>query len=266
MATLITPSGWGNWQAVLNNNSRYILSRTVETMPPAFYQPGTWPFVCMLALTIVLIAARSIKSVTHVVLLAGFAILSLLMARNIPLFVIATAPIMSESVNNLSGHIKWWQTIEANTTIIEGLHNSIIWSLIFGVALALFVGSNYQIQKKALMRFNERVFPVAAVDWLAGHPQPGNMFNEFNWGGYLLYRLWPNQTVFLDSQTDFYGEALVREYEQILTAKGEWMHLLDRYAVKWAILPRHAPLVAALQSLTWQALYSDQTTIILRRP
>lgn len=39
------------------------------------------------------------------------------------------------------------------------------------------------------------------------------MFNEFNRGGYLLYRLWPQQGVLLDSQTDFYGEAAVREYQ-----------------------------------------------------
>lgn len=238
----------------------------VETMPPAFYQPGTWPFAFMLAITILIVATRRIKSASHVIMLAGFAILGLLMARNIPLFVIATTPILTESISNLLRHIKRWQTIELNIATIDGMRKGIIWSLIFGAYLALFIGSSYQIRKELLIRFNERVFPVAAADWPAEHPQTGNMFNEFNWGGYLLYRLWPSQRVFLDSQTDFYGEALVREYEQILSAKGDWYALLDQYAVDWVILPHTAPIVTALQTKKWQTLYSDQTTIILKRP
>jgi hypothetical protein len=96
--------------------------------------------------------------------------------------------------------------------------------------------------------------------------QPGDMFNEFNWGGYLLYRLWPEQKVFLDSQTDFYGEKLVKEYERILTAQGDWQALLDTYSVKWVILPHTAPLLPALQNENWQTLYSDQIATILKRP
>ncbi|MBV5350098.1 hypothetical protein JZU71_02760, partial [bacterium] len=33
-ASCITPDGWGNWQALFGNSSTYILSQTVETMPP----------------------------------------------------------------------------------------------------------------------------------------------------------------------------------------------------------------------------------------
>jgi len=35
-----------------------------------------------------------------------------------------------------------------------------------------------------------------------------------------LYRLWPEKQVFIDGQTDFYGEALSREYAQV-TAEAE---------------------------------------------
>ncbi len=54
-ATFITPGIWGNWQAVLSNHSQFILSRTVETMPPDLTQPGTWPFVVMLVISILII-------------------------------------------------------------------------------------------------------------------------------------------------------------------------------------------------------------------
>ena len=43
----------------------------------------------------------------------------------------------------------------------------------------------------------------------------GRIFNDFIWGGYLL-KEWPEQKVFLDGQTDFYGEDLARQHMRIM--------------------------------------------------
>ena len=63
------------------------------------------------------------------------------------------------------------------------------------------------------------------------------MFNDFNWGGYLLYRLWPNQRVFIDSQSDFYGEAFTRQYAAVLAGSDDWQGILNQYSVNWIIIP-----------------------------
>jgi hypothetical protein len=92
------------------------------------------------------------------------------------------------------------------------------------------------------------------------------MFNEFNWGGYLLYRLWPDQKVFLDSQTDFYGEALLREYEQVITASKDWDKVLSKHEVSWVILSSQSRLNDTLRmDMDWKFLYEDQTAIIARK-
>lgn len=265
--TFLTPSGWGNWQAVLNNNSRYILARTAETMPPDFTQAGTWPFALMLVMSaFVFLATRKTLPAAHLFLLGGFGAMSLLMARNIPLFAIAAAPILSENAAKFMGKFKQWRRIEANIAALESSLRGALWPILFGLGFALAVGVRFQVEKEALTRFDSRLFPVAAADWLFQHPQSGNMFNDINWGGYLLFRLWPAQKVFADSQTDFYGEALVREYEQILTAQEGWQNALERRAIAWAILPPNAPLASALQSAGWRVFYSDTTAIVLRKP
>ncbi|MFZ5855372.1 MAG: hypothetical protein ACOYZ6_00950 [Chloroflexota bacterium] len=267
LASFITPSGWGNWKAVLSNNSPYILNRTVETMPADFSSAGTWPFALLIGMGIIIIlATRKAQSASHIFLLGGFALLGLLMARNIPLFAIASAPILSEEVSKLLERIKRWKGIESNIAALESPLRGAVWPILLGLGIAVFLGSRYQVQKEALTRFDARVFPVAAADWLVQNPQSENMFNDFNWGGYLLYRLWPEQKVFLDSQTDFYGEALVQEYETAWTAAEGWDTVLDAYAVDWAILPVAAPLTARLQETDWTVLYEDETAIILRAP
>ncbi len=90
------------------------------------------------------------------------------------------------------------------------------------------------------------------------------MFNEFDWGGYLLLRLWPAQQIFMDGHTHIYGETLTREYEQVVTLSEGWENILAKYDVRWVIMRRNAPLVETLSTLEdWGTAYEDETTAIL---
>ena len=116
-----------------------------------------------------------------------------------------------------------------------------------------------------IQHFSPTFFPVEAVEWLKENPQDGEMFNPFDWGGYLSLHLWPGKRVFVDSQGDVYGEAFLREYEQIAVMNQGWQTVLQKYHVDWAIVPSDWPLVIALKNEGWQAVYSDRTATILRR-
>ena len=91
------------------------------------------------------------------------------------------------------------------------------------------------------------------------------MFNPFDWGGYISFTLWPEYRVFIDSQGDVYGEAFIREYEQVITLKPGWQDVLDTYHVDWAMVPSRWPLANALAYDGWDEIYADNTAIILRR-
>jgi hypothetical protein len=92
------------------------------------------------------------------------------------------------------------------------------------------------------------------------------VFNYFPWGGYLLFRAWPEVTVFIDGQTDFYGEALTREYEAVITLAEGWEQVLAQYDVDWVIMPPDSQLVRALrQDADWIEAYGDATAVILKR-
>ena len=82
-------------------------------------------------------------------------------------------------------------------------------------------------------------------------------------GGYLLYRSWPERTVFIDGQTDFYGEELTREYEKVITLTDGWQEVLQDYQIKWVIMPAGSVLGSALtDNDVWEKGYSDTTTEI----
>ena len=111
--------------------------------------------------------------------------------------------------------------------------------------------------------FDPQVFPVEAVDALEGSLPDGPVFNEFIWGGYLLYRLWPDEQVFIDGQTDFYGEELTRDYLTVVNASPGWEEILDRYDVQWVIVRPNRPISLWLdRTAGWDRLYEDGTAIV----
>ncbi len=265
-ASIITPDLWHNWEAVLNNRSAFVLSRTIETMQPDFSNPVMLPFVILLVLTTFFSALNwRDLSASHIFLLGGLGFISLLMTRNIPLFAIACAPILSGWISKKLSLSTQWVNFEKR---FMNLSTPNRWHLV--PLITVFAAFGYfaynQSHNKPMFQFNPQVFPVQAVDWIESNPIEGRMFNEFNWGGYLLFRLRPQHQVFLDSQSDFYGEPLMREYENILIAQDNWKDLFNKYQISWAIIPVHSPLAKALASDSeWATAYQDLVAIIYYR-
>jgi hypothetical protein len=252
---------------MLGNSSVYILSQTIETMPPDFHQTGMIPFFILLILSLLLTVLIGFRlPASHLFLLAGFASMSLLIARNIPLFALVATPILAASARRVLDQLPVWIKIESRLAEIESTLRGFVWQ-VAGILAAVILFSKYQAQtQSSFNQFDARVFPVAAVNWLEAHPQSGNMFNEFNWGGYLLHRLWSGQKVFIDSQTDFYGEALTRDYNQMLNAQNGWETKLKNYEIDWVIVAGDAPLAQVLASeYHWCILYQDEVSVILRK-
>jgi len=265
LATLFNPSGWRLWITSLGYiQNRFLVSHTAEYFSPDFHQAGTWPFLLLIAFALLLLSRARVRlPATHSLLLAGWAAMALYSTRNIPLFAIITPPILAEAIQASTKESAKASRLENRLQNIEQTLGGFLWPAL-SVLLAFLLTINPILSRRN--QFEAAIFPVQAVDWLEEHPQHGNMFNYFTWGGYLLYRLWPEQGVFIDGQTDFYGEALTRQYEQVITLRKGWEDILGRYGVQWVILPVESDLAEHLRTDPgWKVLYSDATAILLRR-
>jgi hypothetical protein len=196
--------------------------------------------------------------------------LGLYSVRHVPVFAVVSAPILTGC---LAGVLKGsapglaWQRREDGMARLEGGLRGHAWPIAVAVAAGLaFAGGVRLTPVAGGNAFSPRVFPVQAVEWLESHPQSGRVFNSFPWGGYVLYRLWPDVRVFIDGQTDFYGEALTREYEQVITLSGGWPAVLAKYDLDWVLVSADSELARALHSdRAWAEVYADSTAIIMER-
>ena len=74
----------------------------------------------------------------------------------------------------------------------------------------------------------------------------------------MLQQLWPTKRVFIDSQTDFYGEEFVRSYERAMLGHGDWNAYMQEYAAAWMIIPTSSALSAQVDDdMRWQRSYED---------
>jgi hypothetical protein len=107
-------------------------------------------------------------------------------------------------------------------------------------------------------------FPTEAVHYLKGHPQEGNMFNFYDWGGYLQWEL-PNAKVFIDSRADIFEyKGVLNDYFRI-GVLDDSEELLGRYDIKYVVYPPKTPLIYLLtKSGRWEQIYRDANAVILR--
>lgn len=264
VVTLINPVGWQLWENSLGYvGSRFLVDQTIEYQSPNFHNWSTWPFLIMVMLGILLPGLGARLRSHEAFLLAGWTALSLYSARNIPLFAILAAPYLGKALEAVLARVTFLQAIEQRIFRVERNLHGAFYPLV-SILIAMIV---IQARPATIHQFNANKFPVEAVEWLEVHPQEGKMFNNFIWGGYLLYRLWPQQTVFIDGQTDFYGEALTREYTQVMRLEDGWETILQKYDVSWVIVQSGQPLVQALRDkMGWRIVYQDHTTTILNGP
>ncbi len=114
---------------------------------------------------------------------------------------------------------------------------------------------------------NEEAYPRQAVSALAEALSPSShFFNSYNWGGYLIWRLYPQHRVFIDGRADLYGDTLFRDYMAVWRTAPNWAQVLEKYQVEAVLCERQGPLATVLaESRSWQRVYQDDLAVVFRR-
>ena len=114
----------------------------------------------------------------------------------------------------------------------------------------------------------QEAFPDRACDFILRENPPGPMFNELNYGSYLIWRLWPRYKVFVDNRNDiFYGGAF-DEFMRAAMAGGNsaWRQVFDRRGINLVVLVPNSLLADVLtETPDWQMIYSDDKAVVFSR-
>jgi hypothetical protein len=241
----------------------------VEYLSPDFHEKDVWPFLLMVVFALFALMQERKVQVREALLLAGWTAMSLYSVRNMPLFAVITAPIYGALIQPWAEKMLDWGKQVSGPRESENALRGYVWVVLSILFFGFVLWRGIPIDQKGTGNvFLPDKMPVQAVDWLQENPQDGNMFNHFVWGGYILYRMWPAEVVFIDGQTDFYGEVLMREYIEVISLSEGWEEILDKHDVSWMVIPRDEVLAKHLYSIeddAWNVIYEDKTAVIFRR-
>lgn len=121
-------------------------------------------------------------------------------------------------------------------------------------------------------------FPIESTQFIMTSGLQGRMFNNYNYGGYQLWQLYPKHLVFIDSRCmdiDVFDDWLLMVSASLkeVGSRKEFEVLLDRYEIDYVVQPhiyqdtgRLTPLVKfLLVEPEWIPVYIDQNSYILVR-
>jgi hypothetical protein len=282
LATLVNPYGFQLHVHIYRYlTNRFLMDHINEFQSPNFHYVAQKCFAGLLLLTLVAIAVKK-RAPSHTrvsqILVVLFAVYSGLYAsRNIPvsslLLILIIGPWLSEAMERFSprrlggrgfASPQFLQRMEAVEFSLRG-H---LWPIAMVLFTCWIAAHGGKLGAKPLMdaHFDAKRFPAAAVDYLTKEDVQGPLVSPDDWGGYLIYRLYPRVRMVIDDRHDFYGEQFLKSYLKMMQAQPGWQDFLQQSRAHCVVAPKDSPLANLLEETAgWKAIHSDDVATVFVR-
>jgi tetratricopeptide (TPR) repeat protein len=166
-----------------------------------------------------LIRLDNLKKVEHVVI---FTLLSYMAFKHIRFcaeFALVTTPMIINNLAQFQWRVRRWQWFFPLPLLILMLFSiNSVKELVSLKRLGLGIWTNY---------------PEITVNFLKEHNVRGNIFNDYGYGGYLIWHLWPNIPVFIDGRTPtIYDQDFLWLHSMAEQKKEVWEKVVERYGIE----------------------------------
>lgn len=255
VATVITPYGAGIARFPFQMSSLPLnLANIEEWQPINFSLTGKTLFlILVLAFFIAQIVLRPRWRLEELGLFMFASVMPFIHMRFLALFVAYSAPVLVVILARwIPKYDRTKEMYAVNAAVIVALVALMVWHFPSR--------SDYQHDV-------EKTYPVAAVEYLNTHSVPGPMYNNYGFGGYLVFARGPEHKVYIDGRGEIYEPAgIMREYVQLGYLAPGSLAILDKHNIQSCLVAPKDALATALAVLPgWQKVYSDDVSILFVR-
>lgn len=284
-ASLINPNAFNMYGYIFHYlRQSTVLKNTQEYMPPDLHMlHGVCMLLILFAFVVGLAGARRSLGLAPILTVMAFAYLALTSMRNEPLFVVVAVPIVctllasfslrkvvgkpfapSAALTNFLNRLR--PTIE-NIDVVEAtctMHLLPIATVAF-LVLACLLGGNIGPLEVVTSDWDPKNKPTETLKCVEKHNLDWrNGLNLDNWGGYIFFKT--KKPTFIDDRLDYYGSEFYLDYAQMVQPSPTYKKLMDKYQIKWILMPPNSTMVAAFKaSPDWQVLCEDKASTLMVR-
>jgi hypothetical protein len=247
IATLLDPGSLGLASAIAHAAAppRFI----GEESPPDVLTPAGFVFALFILATIA-VALRAGGELFDALLILPMLWLGLSAQRDMPYFAMAVAPYLARraplALPWLSARA---QRIRVPRATLPGVAAGVV---AMGLVSLTFVPSAP----------DERAYPAGAIAAL--RDGGGTLLNEYDWGGYLIWRA-PERPVFIDGRLFPFMPTVLDDWNTAVRLGPSWRDVLTRYGITTVLLRPERPLVGALREDGWRTS-TGPGWVLLSRP
>jgi hypothetical protein len=129
-------------------------------------------------------------------------------------------------------------------------------------ALAVLAGFRvFQVNQAALDAQIAKTLPVAAVHAIQANGYAGPLYNDFDWGGYLIWTL--RMPVSIDGRAAFYGDQVINRSVATWNAEPDWASDRELVSAGLVVGPVKAPLTQILRmDPHFKLVFEDKTAAV----
>jgi hypothetical protein len=271
----MNPNNWNIFVRLIS--TRFFMQDTLHVveMLPTFrlYSmkmiPVDYPYIIFLSLSLLTIRYFRKIGLVQMLLLIVFTIISMAAYRHLLFYMCIAAPVLArifvflkdEKVfMKLSGILKAGERFVYVAVSITGIF------LIINASVSL---AGFKLKGNEFF-----AFPKNAANFLKNVTIKGNMFNEYGFGGYLIWRLFPDKKAFIDTRS--LEPPVTFEYRVVAFAHEgpglSWKDIINKYNISYVVTRplwqngKVIPLVEELlNSDDWTLIYIDHLSLIFVR-
>jgi len=271
--SLINPYGWGLHAHVIQYlRSDWIRKVVQEFQSPIFRDENMLQFEALLFIGLITAGARFRRGRVIDglwILVLGYMALS--SVRHVPIFVTVTAPLIAAEMTS------WWKTWvgDASAKSAKGILNQMGFDLARGfkrysvwmaVAVVALAGSGSAITWPR--DFPTELFPTAMIHAHEQEILKARVLTTDQWADYLIY-LHPEQKVFVDGRSDFYGPEVGDRFLRVMQGLPGWEKVIEAYRFNLVLIPVDTAAAQLLkQRPEWRVVADDgkHILLVLREP
>jgi len=254
LASLINPYGYKlcmlGWRFMGNKDLLRIIP---ELRSPDFFFTRGYEFMIAFLLIGFMVVKRKIPSLAELFIIAIFFHLSIQHVRYLPLFALAAAPLCGWLARELLQEVPSQFRRPTHYALFGAVLIFSVYSVAHHREGESYLERNLQLARG--MEFRQGNYPVKVCDFIIANDFSGNMYNQINYAGYMIWRLSPEyHKVFTDSRYDVFGDKFVWDEQRIQLGIDRsapaysWDELLDlKYGINFIVISRDAPLNVRLK-------------------
>jgi len=239
-------------------NDPSLQSVNQEWASPNFHE-RTWIPLAVMYLSLIGFGLKAKKTIstTNIILCVVFGYLALLALKQVALFAIVSIPILADLISDV---IPFAPGNKQSKRIVIPLAVISITGIV-----VLIANSVFHLNEKQTA-FMEQFFPVKAVEFIEKEGIEGKyIFNSYNWGGYLIWNMYPQQKVYIDGRCDMYGADFVTRFVDIYTTKPGWENALKSDKIEYVLVEPNTYLAfGLLEQPEWKTIFSDEVSVLFQ--